>query len=91
MLELFVISMCIGEFACTDALKQYKNQEPIKYKYYKSRGEEFVYSYIDKDIMIAATSIGIALAKNELKIKIAKRYVLSIDKNESIVYYKIEF
>jgi hypothetical protein len=91
VIEAFVIAMCLGDWACTEALQGYKGTNPVQFKHYKKQSERLVYSYIDKEVFITMSSIGTALVKKELKVKIAKKYVLSIDDEQTMLYYKIEY
>lgn len=89
MLELFIISLCIGDYACSDAIKAYsKTQNGSRYI---NNAKKMAYEHVNKDAFVTIGTFVAAASNKKVKIKLTKNLIIEGNKDEMGIGFRYDF
>lgn len=89
MLEALIISLCLGDYACGDAMKAYSKTKDGSA--YIRNSKKMLYQYIDKESVAALGTFIAAASNRKVKIRVTRSVFLEGNKDQMGVYFRYDF
>lgn len=90
MTEFFVLFMCIGDYACSDALKAYKSYNP-NVKMYERNARDLAFKYGTKEAVVTIGAYGAAITNRKIRLRLMQGVTLTGNKDDVVLQFKYEF
>lgn len=88
-LELFVISMCAGDYQCSEALRAYKSTSQGS-SYIKS-AKKLAYKYVDREAAAIVGTFYAGISNKKIKLRLRKGLTFEGNRDNIDLIYKWEF
>jgi hypothetical protein len=90
MTEVLVLLLCIGEYACSDALKAYKAYNP-EVRVMERKVRNIAYKHASKEAVVVMGTFYAAATERKLRIRLMQGLILSGNRNQIELGYRYEF
>ena len=90
MTEVFVLLMCIGDWACSEALKSYRAYNP-NVKKYERKARDLAYKYGTKEAMVVLGTYGTTITNKKVRLRLMHGVTLTGNQDEIVLGLRYEF
>lgn len=90
MTEMFVILMCMGDWACSDALKAYRFHNP-NVRIYERGARDLAYKYGTKEAVVTLGAYGAAITNRKIRLRLMQGVTLTGNQDEAVIQWRYEF
>ena len=87
---MFVLFMCIGDWACSDALKAYRGHNP-NVKKYERGARDLAFKYGTKEAVVVIGTYGAAITNKKIRLRLMRGLTLTGNQDEISIGYRYEF
>ena len=90
MTEIFVLALCLTDYACSDALKAYRAYNP-NVKKYERGARDLAFKYGTKEAVVTLGAYGAAITNRKIRLRLMQGLTLTGNQDDIVLQWRYEF